>query len=526
VFLDFNLDGDFDAGDGEIGTLTDANGHYQFTDLVAGTYRVVAETPVGWIGTLPAAGHYDITVADDEFKSGSFDFGRFELGTIQGVKFHDRDADGARDDGEEGLEGWTIYLDLNQDGNLDVDEPSVVTGADGSYSFADLGPETLRVGEVMQAGWVRTSPSPELKITSGFADNPLSTQNVGNVQTEDVDGDGAKDDGEQGLAGWTIFLDLDGGLDLDENEPSVVTGADGRYEFTGLLPGSYILAEIQQDGWLQTSPLGTATARSVTTAGVDILITPEGCSCGANWGVPTGSGVDLGALAVGLAEGLTELTLARTDDRFANLDGSGVTTVVIDTGIDLDHPFFGPDADGDGVADRILFQYDFANNDADASDKHGHGSHVASLIASSDADYHGVATGADIIVLKVFEDSGAGYFRYVEEALQWVIENAETYNIGVVNMSLGDSGNWTDALPRYGLGACDARSGGHDRRRRRRQPLLAVQPAGRRLSGLRSGGDRGWRRVGRRLRRSVARFHRRHRLHHRRRPHRGLLAAR
>jgi len=32
----------------------------------------------------------------------------------------------------------------------------------------------------------------------------------------------------------------------------------------------------------------------------------------------------------------------------------------------VDHPFFGPDADHNGVADRIVFQWDFADNDADA----------------------------------------------------------------------------------------------------------------------------------------------------------------
>jgi subtilisin family serine protease len=62
-----------------------------------------------------------------------------------------------------------------------------------------------------------------------------------------------------------------------------------------------------------------------------------------------------------------------------------VSVVVIDTGLDLNHPFFGPDADGDGVADRIVFHYDFADRNADARDLSGHGSHVTSIIASQDA---------------------------------------------------------------------------------------------------------------------------------------------
>ena len=134
--------------------------------------------------------------------------------------------------------------------------------------------------------------------------------------------------------------------------------------------------------------------------------------------------------------------------RFAGIDGSGFAAVILDTGIDLDHDFFGPDGDGDGIADRIVFQYDFADGDADASDHHGHGSNVSSIVASSDSRYTGVAPGADIIHLKVFTDSGAGSFAYIEQALQWVVDNATAYNIASVNMSLGDGGNHDTARAR------------------------------------------------------------------------------
>jgi subtilisin family serine protease len=168
--------------------------------------------------------------------------------------------------------------------------------------------------------------------------------------------------------------------------------------------------------------------------------------------VPVGATLDLGSLAIENALAVTGVTAAKNDPRFANLDGSGVTTVVIDTGIDVNHSFFGPDSNGDGIDDRIVFQYDFADGDANASDVSGHGSHVASLIGSQDAAYPGVASCTDLIALKVFSDSGAGYFSYLEKALQWVIANQDTYHIGVVNLSLGDGGDWTDSFSRYGIG--------------------------------------------------------------------------
>ena len=138
------------------------------------------------------------------------------------------------------------------------------------------------------------------------------------------------------------------------------------------------------------------------------------------------------------------------------MDGSGQSIVILDTGIDLDHPFFGPDLDGDGVSDRIVYHYDFAatpltnyndptsNDDNDASDSNGHGSHVASIAASSDSNYPGIAPGADIIVLKVFDNNNSGNFFDIEQALQWVVANQQQYNIASVNMSLSTGGHYVN----------------------------------------------------------------------------------
>ncbi|MEB3218006.1 MAG: S8 family serine peptidase [Nostocales cyanobacterium 94392] len=153
-----------------------------------------------------------------------------------------------------------------------------------------------------------------------------------------------------------------------------------------------------------------------------------------------------------ISNSLTNINAFRADTRFTAIDGSGFAAVILDTGIDLDHPFFGADQDGDGVADRIVYHYDFAHQDADARDFNGHGSNVSSIVASSDTIYTGMAPAADIIHLKVFQDNGFGSFSYVEQALQWVIANADTYNIASVNMSLGDSKNWNYPQSRYGIG--------------------------------------------------------------------------
>lgn len=155
------------------------------------------------------------------------------------------------------------------------------------------------------------------------------------------------------------------------------------------------------------------------------------------------------------AASLINLDLFRTDPRFAGVDGRGQSVVVIDSGADLNHPFFGPDSNADGIADRIVYQHDFADRDNDASDgsSTSHGSHVAGIVGSSDATNYGVAPGANLIILKVFKDAGGSADMVdIEAALQWVEQNVTAYNIASVNLSLG-SGNY--AAPETGFMVSD-----------------------------------------------------------------------
>ena len=133
-------------------------------------------------------------------------------------------------------------------------------------------------------------------------------------------------------------------------------------------------------------------------------------------------------------------------------NGAGQTVAVIDTGIAFDHAAFG---DGFGEGHQVVGGYDFAENDSNPYDDGPagfHGTHVAGIIGSQDPENLGVSSGVDLVALRVFNDNGVGDLELVEKALQFVIDNKDSYRnpITTVNLSLGTG--WDEATtPNWGI---------------------------------------------------------------------------
>ena len=262
IFVDYDNDRILDED--EPSGVTTADGSYTITGITPGTWHV-REIPQEehWTNSFPEEGSYLVT-----FESGAtltaLDFGNWTTATASGIKYHDLNANGQRDDDEPGLEGWTIFLDCNDNGILDDNEAFAETGPGGLFVITGIQPGTCRLREIPRDGWMNSEPEDGFYLLTFQSGDAVTDLEVGNWTTasiidsykfNDLDADGlAREEGESGLEGWTIFVDYDGNGVLDIGEPSAVTGEDGSYTITGITPGTWHVREVPQEGWINSFP--------------------------------------------------------------------------------------------------------------------------------------------------------------------------------------------------------------------------------------------------------------------------------
>ena len=136
---------------------------------------------------------------------------------------------------------------------------------------------------------------------------------------------------------------------------------------------------------------------------------------------------------------------ARAAQQEYGVNGAGVGVAVLDSGITSWHDdltYLGSNSSVKVVnGQRVTKFVDFVNSRTAAYDDNGHGTHVAGIIAGNGFDTlgarAGIAPAANLISLKVLDERAGGYISNVIAALDWVVANRTTYNIRVVNVSVG-----------------------------------------------------------------------------------------
>lgn len=291
-------DGNFDAGDTDLGTVTtDSRGGYSFDGLPAGSYFVdiVGGLPSGLTltTTAPTDSASLIVLSQGEiFEDADVGYAAVSGASSIGDRvWHDVNGNLIQDSGEPGIGGVTVTVTppAGVDIGNGADNPvSVVTDEDGSWFLAGLpaGDYTVSINTgTLPAGYnptpingdatrIYTVPANTDTLYADFAfqgdgTGSAPTASIGNTVFRDADGDGIQDGTEPGISGVTLDL-LDSGGNI---VASALTDENGSYDFTGLPAGDYTIAVTDYHGALDgmniTSAITNPTATITLGAGQD-----------------------------------------------------------------------------------------------------------------------------------------------------------------------------------------------------------------------------------------------------------------
>ena len=127
--------------------------------------------------------------------------------------------------------------------------------------------------------------------------------------------------------------------------------------------------------------------------------------------------------------------------------GKGITVAILDTGINYEHWALG---EGFGPGFKVAGGWDVYNNDADPMDDHGHGTHVAGIVAASHKYLTGVAPEATLLAYKVLGADGFSHdsiiLAGIEKAMDPNGDGNPSDRPDVINMSLGGPAEYNDPV--------------------------------------------------------------------------------
>lgn len=129
-----------------------------------------------------------------------------------------------------------------------------------------------------------------------------------------------------------------------------------------------------------------------------------------------------------------------------SLDGTGIGVAVIDSGVTAVGDLYWWNPTNQTYGSRVVYSQNFVPGTTDSSDQYGHGTHVAGIIASAGwfstgynftHTFKGIAPNSNIINLRALDQTGSGTDSSVIAAIETAIRLKSTYNIRVINLSLG-----------------------------------------------------------------------------------------
>ncbi len=248
-------------------TPEDETGRYTLGPIPPGAHVIREEVPNNHQQTFPdpagalAGGHEVMLVSGQEVSE--IDFGNAPPASVHGTKWLDENGNGLRDEGESGLRGFIIYADLNNNGQLDDDEPSTMSmGQSPATLLADAN-DDLQVNSQDILQWQSSYGMPLLPPNAGDFDQSGSVDGSDFLQwQQDFDGDQGLE-----LSRWRASYGAVGlpGSTGDFNQDGVASGADFlllQLNFGGTL------AHEEGEYWLEVPP-GEMTIREIVPLGFE-----------------------------------------------------------------------------------------------------------------------------------------------------------------------------------------------------------------------------------------------------------------
>lgn len=255
-------------------TTTDANGHYKFTNVAPGKYRIVETQPAGYFSVGASAGNVNgvvdgVVTTPDILSEISVlggedvvhnDFAESLPNSISGKVVVDNNGNCAANPSNPPLAGVTIQL-LDKNGNV---VQTTTTDANGNYKFQGLMAGTYTVHKLTPAGYFD-----EDSDVGSLGGNSLDASTLGSIvltsalNGTDYDfcellpvsisgrvlvdqfGNCETNPSNPPLAGVTVQL-LDAGGHILQ---TTTTDANGDYQFQGLMPGTYTVHKLTPAGY-------------------------------------------------------------------------------------------------------------------------------------------------------------------------------------------------------------------------------------------------------------------------------------
>ncbi len=265
------------AGNVVATTMTDANGRYEFKNVLPGEYTIRETQPAGyWDGidtpgsvrgtTVGRSGSDGDSLIEIQLKQGDvgvqYNFGELLGASLAGQVFVDLDEDCVRDPNELPLAGVKIEI-FDRSGTLVAETTS---DANGQYKFENLQPGEYSVVETQPVGYFEGGAKPgsaggvtagpnrigtiilasgEVAVDYDFCERPPAE--ISGVVFYDRNRDSQFGAGESPIGDVRVEL-YNGSGNL---VATAQTNTDGSYRFSNLPAGSYTVREIQPIGWLQ-----------------------------------------------------------------------------------------------------------------------------------------------------------------------------------------------------------------------------------------------------------------------------------